>query len=260
MNVLALTDLHQKPMKSKIHFYLRSKEISFDIIRGALLPQSRIVLSESPSCNVICLYSCSLKWCLWYHRLSSVCEPEAHYRCLRQLAEVQAPPRASVFHCKYYKDLGKTKFKSNIFSFVLGTTFQPTIFSPQNSTKTVLGHHLPTATWVNVWLPDGAPDLTVVNVHQNFAPLGNRSNGDLSAVRSVGALCLKDTQHWFLIELLCVADFTVCRRAARPVPLLHPTTRGLIENRFTFLNSFSRGPTVMPAECYSVFSRLFKDS
>lgn len=38
---------------------------------------------------------------------------------------------------------------------------------------------------LNVSLSVGDPDLTVVNVHQNYAPLGKRSNGELSAVRSV---------------------------------------------------------------------------
>lgn len=48
---ICLTDVHQlKTDEITNSFYLCSKETSFDIILGASLPQSRIVLPESPSC------------------------------------------------------------------------------------------------------------------------------------------------------------------------------------------------------------------
>lgn len=105
--------------------------------------------------HLICLYSCSLKRCLRYHRLSGVCRPGVtHYPRYRQSAL-----RASVFHCKYYKDLGKTRFKSNIFSFVLGTTFQPTIFPPQIQPK----QFLDTTGWLfqqpHEWMSRCLPEL-----------------------------------------------------------------------------------------------------
>lgn len=135
----------------------------------------------------------------------------AHDPSFRWSAEGGALLTASTFHWKCYRDLRDTKIQIQYFSFVLGTTFQPTIF-PQNSTKTFLLDNMgPPFKQPHVWIP---PCLMVI----------------LWVLR-VGPVCLKRYAQHFSLNQLLSFWLQVCGRAttaspSRLAPLLQPTTRG----------------------------------
>lgn len=149
-----------------------------------------------------------------------------------------------------------------IFLICLGHHFSAHNF-PQKFNRNNCGTAPQTATCLNVSPSVGDPDLTAVNVHQNYAPPVKSSNGELSAVRSVAdparehcVLKIRSTLffHWVTV---CGWLYRLLKGSqACPITASQP----IDDSPTFFLNSVPRGPAPMPAECCNVFSRLFKDS
>lgn len=160
----------------------------------------------------------------------------AHDPSFRRSAEGGALLTASTFHWKCYRDLRDTKIQIQYFSFVLGTTFQPTIF-PQNSTETILLDNMgPPFKQPHVWI---SPCLLVIQTSGWWSCIRTMlwSNGNCQQsalwVLRVGPVWLKDMLNIFLWFSDWVSNFkfvdgqlVATASPGRLAPLLQPTTRG----------------------------------